>query len=57
MSQGFAGGDRQEVWRLTREQTAMTQSELATLLQTITGRPYPRPRWPDTSKEIRRALR
>jgi hypothetical protein len=48
---------RQDPWKLSREQTAMTFFEMATLLQAITGRPYHRPRWPDTMDEIRAALR
>jgi hypothetical protein len=48
---------RQDPWKLSREQTAMTYSEMATILQAITGRPYHRPRWPDTMDEIRAALR
>jgi hypothetical protein len=46
---------RQEVWKLTREQTAMTRSDMAKLLLTITGRPHPRPRWPKTMYDLRRA--
>jgi hypothetical protein len=56
-SPGTAGKGRQEVWKLTREQTAMTRSDMATLLHAITGRRYRRPRWPKTMDDIRDALR
>jgi hypothetical protein len=48
---------RQDPWKLTRERTAMTHTEMADLLQAITGQRYHRPRWPDTMDTIRAALR
>lgn len=52
-----ADRQRPELWKQSREQTAMTRAELATVLHAITGDRYDDPRWPDTMDDLRAAIR